>query len=144
MRKQRHLFSPELKAQVACLVFDKSYSHIQASRSVGLVESVLRRWVQQLQPERQGIILSPPVAGNSLQPLFTQPASRPASDSRLHRLRCGPCWALQLGGIYARHAKTLASRFVPSRSGFALSFSAQEAWSRASASACTRPRLAEY
>ena len=55
MSKQRRSFSPEFKAQAACLVLDKGYSHIEASRSVGVAESVLRRWVQQLQLERQGI-----------------------------------------------------------------------------------------
>lgn len=55
MSKQRRSLSPEFKAQAACLVLDKGYSHIEASRSVGVAESVLRRWVQQLQMERQGI-----------------------------------------------------------------------------------------
>jgi transposase len=31
------------------------YSHMEASRSVGIGESVLRRWVRQLESERQGI-----------------------------------------------------------------------------------------
>ncbi len=55
MVKQRRSFSPEFKQQAACLVLDQGYSHIEASRSVGVAESVLRRWVQQLQMERQGI-----------------------------------------------------------------------------------------
>ncbi len=55
MSKQRRTFSPEFKQQAACLVLDKNYSHIEASRSVGVGESVLRRWVNQLQLERQGI-----------------------------------------------------------------------------------------
>lgn len=55
MSKQRRTFSPEFKQQAASLVVDKNYSHIEASRSVGVAESVLRRWVQQLQLERQGI-----------------------------------------------------------------------------------------
>ncbi|WP_338929460.1 IS3 family transposase [Ralstonia pseudosolanacearum] len=55
MVKQRRSFSPEFKQQAACLVLDQCYSHIEASRSVGVAESVLRRWVQQLQMERQGI-----------------------------------------------------------------------------------------
>jgi transposase len=32
-----------------------SYSHIEAARSLGLVESALRRWVNQLQEERLGV-----------------------------------------------------------------------------------------
>jgi transposase len=55
MSKQRRTFSPEFKQQAASLVLDKHYSHIEASRSVGVVESVLRRWVSQLQSERQGV-----------------------------------------------------------------------------------------
>lgn len=55
MSKQRRTFSPEFKQQVACLVLDKTYSCIEASRSVGVGESVLRRWVNPLQLERQGI-----------------------------------------------------------------------------------------
>ncbi|MDR6504251.1 transposase [Burkholderia ambifaria] len=52
MSKQRHTFSPE---QAACLVLDQGYSHMEASRSVGVGETVLRRWVHQLQMERQGV-----------------------------------------------------------------------------------------
>jgi len=55
MSKQRRTFSPEFKQQAACLVLDQGYSHTEASRSVGIGESVLRRWVQQFQLERQGI-----------------------------------------------------------------------------------------
>ena len=55
MTKQRRSFSPDFKAQAACLVLDKGYSHIEASRSVDVAESVLRRWVQQLQLERRGV-----------------------------------------------------------------------------------------
>ncbi len=53
MSKQRRTFSPEFKQQAACLVLDQGYSHMEASRSVGVGETVLRRWVQQLQMERQ-------------------------------------------------------------------------------------------
>lgn len=52
MSKQRRTFSPEFKQQATCLVPDQGYSHTEASRSVGIGESVLRRWVQQLQLER--------------------------------------------------------------------------------------------
>ncbi|MCG1054103.1 transposase [Mycetohabitans sp. B5] len=55
MTKQRRTFSPEFKQQAACLVLDQGYSHMEASRSVGVGETVLRRWVHQLQQERQGI-----------------------------------------------------------------------------------------
>jgi len=55
MSKQRRTFTPEFKQQAASLVLDKGYGHLEASRSVGVAESVLRRWVNQLQLERQGI-----------------------------------------------------------------------------------------
>ena len=37
------------------MVLDKGYSHIEASRSLDVAELVLRRWLQQLHMERQGI-----------------------------------------------------------------------------------------
>ena len=52
--KQRRSFSPEFKVSAASLVLDQGYSHMDACRSVGVAESVLRRWVQQLGEERQG------------------------------------------------------------------------------------------
>ena len=36
-------------------MLDQGYSHIEASRSLGVVESTLRRWVNQLQQERSGV-----------------------------------------------------------------------------------------
>lgn len=37
-------------------MLDQGYSHIEACRSLGVVDSALRRWVKQLQAERQGVI----------------------------------------------------------------------------------------
>jgi transposase-like protein len=45
MTKQRRTFTPEFKREAACLVLDQGYSHTEAARSLGLVESALRRWV---------------------------------------------------------------------------------------------------
>ncbi len=36
-------------------MLDQGYSHIETSRSLGVIESALRRWVNQLQQERNGI-----------------------------------------------------------------------------------------
>ncbi|CAH0158926.1 hypothetical protein SRABI112_00876 [Pseudomonas mediterranea] len=36
-------------------MLDQGYSHIEASRSLVVVESTLRRWVNQLQQERSGV-----------------------------------------------------------------------------------------
>lgn len=55
MTKQRRTFTPEFKREAASLVLDQGYSHIEAARSLGLVESALRRWVSQLQQECGGI-----------------------------------------------------------------------------------------
>ena len=55
MTKQRRTFTPEFKREAACLVLDQGYSHTEAARSLGLVESALRRWVSQLQQERGGV-----------------------------------------------------------------------------------------
>lgn len=52
MSKQRRSFSPDFKQQATCLMLDKGYNHIEASRSAGVAESVLRRWGHQLQLER--------------------------------------------------------------------------------------------
>ena len=54
MTKQRR-FSAEFKREAAGLVLDQGYSHTEASRSLGVVESALRRWVNQLQQERNGV-----------------------------------------------------------------------------------------
>lgn len=43
MSKQRHTFTLEFKREAASLVLDRGYSHMAAARSLGLVESALRR-----------------------------------------------------------------------------------------------------
>ncbi|EIU1661065.1 transposase, partial [Pseudomonas aeruginosa] len=53
MSKQRRTFSAEFKREAAALVLDQGYSHIDACRSLG-GDSALRRWVKQLEAERQG------------------------------------------------------------------------------------------
>ena len=55
MTKQRRSFSTEFKREAAGLVLNQGYSYIEASRSLGAVESALRRWVSQLQQERNGV-----------------------------------------------------------------------------------------
>lgn len=55
MNKKRRTFTPEFKREAASLVLDQGYSHIEPARSLGWVESALRRWVSQLQEERNGI-----------------------------------------------------------------------------------------
>jgi len=55
MTKQRRTFSAEFKREAADLVLKQNYSFIEASRSLGVGESALRRWVDQLQQERTGV-----------------------------------------------------------------------------------------
>jgi transposase len=55
MTRQRRSFTTEFKHEAAALVLDQGYSHIEASRAVGVGESVLRRWINQLRQERDGV-----------------------------------------------------------------------------------------
>ena len=54
MAKQRRSFSAEFKLEAASLVLDQDYSFSEASRSLNIGETVLRRWVKQLEDERNG------------------------------------------------------------------------------------------
>jgi len=54
MTRKRRTFSQEFKLEAASLVLDKGYSIPEASRSLDLGETALRRWVQQLEQERNG------------------------------------------------------------------------------------------
>ena len=53
-KKQRRSFSPEFKLEAALLVLDQGYSIPEASRSLDVGETALRRWVEQLKQERDG------------------------------------------------------------------------------------------
>ncbi len=55
MTKQRRTFSAEFKREAAGIALDQGYSQIEACRSLGVVESALRRWVNHLQQERNGV-----------------------------------------------------------------------------------------
>src|SRR5471032_1367782 len=56
MTKQRSVFSAEFKREAADLVLKQSY---KASRSLGVGESALRRWVFALQSEWWRAVISP-------------------------------------------------------------------------------------
>ena len=49
MTRLRRSFTAEFKLEAASLVLDQGYSVPEASRSLDVGETVLRRWVQQLQ-----------------------------------------------------------------------------------------------
>lgn len=48
-------FSVEFKHEAALLVLDQGYSVMEACLSLGVGDTALRRWVNQLQQERNGI-----------------------------------------------------------------------------------------
>ncbi|MBL0637471.1 IS3 family transposase [Aeromonas veronii] len=54
MTRLRRSFTAEFKLEAASLVLDQGYSVPEASRSLDVGETVLRRWVPQLQSERCG------------------------------------------------------------------------------------------
>jgi len=54
MTTKRREFNQEFKREAAQLVLDQSYSISQASESLGVGPTALRRWVKQLKQERQG------------------------------------------------------------------------------------------
>ncbi len=51
MSKQLRTFSTEFKREAAILVLDQGYTVTEASQSLGVVDSALRRWIKQLQQE---------------------------------------------------------------------------------------------
>jgi len=55
MTKQRRVYTEEYKLEAAKLVLDGDYSVPEACRSLGVGQTALRRWVEQLQKERGGL-----------------------------------------------------------------------------------------
>ena len=55
MMNKRRTYSKEFKREAASLVLDQDYSYPQACESLGLGETALRRWANQLRDERGGI-----------------------------------------------------------------------------------------
>jgi transposase len=55
MSKIRRTFSPEFKAEAAALVLEQGYSVVQACQSLGIGETALRRWLDQLKQEKSGL-----------------------------------------------------------------------------------------
>lgn len=54
-KRQRRTFSAEFKIDAASLVLDQGYSIPEAANSMGVGETALRRWVDQLKVERDGV-----------------------------------------------------------------------------------------
>lgn len=55
MGRKRRSFTSEFKREAALLVLDQGYSVVEACRAMEVGESALRRWIDQLNTERQGI-----------------------------------------------------------------------------------------
>jgi transposase len=55
MAKRRRTFSTDFKSEAAHLVVNQGYSIREASKSLGVGETAVRRWVAQLDQERGGI-----------------------------------------------------------------------------------------
>lgn len=55
MTRKRRTFTTEFKREAACLVLDQGYSMAEASGSLDIGETALRRWVKQLEAERGGV-----------------------------------------------------------------------------------------
>jgi transposase len=54
MKRQRRSFSQEFEHDSASLVVDQGYSMAEAGRAVDVHENTLRKWVRQLEAERDG------------------------------------------------------------------------------------------
>ena len=54
----RRTFSPDYKVAAVKLVTEQGYSVTQACSELGIGETALRRWIKQVQAEKQGYVLS--------------------------------------------------------------------------------------
>ncbi|MDX2481036.1 MAG: transposase, partial [Desulfuromusa sp.] len=54
-QRNRRSFTKEFKHEAASLVVDQSYSMSEACRAMGVGLTAMRRWVLQLQGERNGV-----------------------------------------------------------------------------------------
>lgn len=61
---RRH-FSPEFKVESAGLVLDQGYTVAEACRAIGVGETAMRRWIEQLEAERHGVT---PTGSKALTP----------------------------------------------------------------------------
>jgi transposase len=55
MTSGRRSFTPEFKRDAAALVVEQGYTICEASKAMNVGESAMRRWVEQLKSEQQGI-----------------------------------------------------------------------------------------
>lgn len=62
---RRRTFSTEFKVESAALVLDQGYTIPEACRAIGVGETAMRRWVDQLKAERHGVT---PTGSKALTP----------------------------------------------------------------------------
>ena len=55
MDQNRRTFTPEFKMEAAALVVEQGYSIGQACDAMGVGETAMRRWVNQLKQEKSGV-----------------------------------------------------------------------------------------
>jgi transposase len=55
MTTGRRSFTPEFKRDAAALVIEQGYTINEACQAMGVGETAMRRWVEQLKSEHQGI-----------------------------------------------------------------------------------------
>lgn len=55
MSRKRRSFTSDFKREAAMLVLDQGYSVTEACRAMEVGETALRRWMEQLNAERQGV-----------------------------------------------------------------------------------------
>ena len=55
MKRERRSFSKEFKHEAASLVVSEGYSIPEACRAMGVGNTAMRRWVEQLQGEHNGV-----------------------------------------------------------------------------------------
>ena len=76
--KKRRSFSREFKREAAGMVLDQGFSYREVCRQLDLGETGLRRWVEQLQFERDG--------GVPKEALTDEQKKIQELESRIHRL----------------------------------------------------------
>lgn len=112
MSKQRLSFSTEFKREAALLVLDQGYTLIEASRSVGVVDSVQRG-------RPQGVLFHSDQGGQYASRLFRQRLWRYQMQQSMSRR--GNCWD---NAPMARLFRSLKTEWVPSL-GYASALEAQ-------------------
>ncbi len=100
-QRNRRSFTKEFKHEAASLVVDQGYSMAEACRAMGVGSTALRRWVLQLQGERNGVTPKPQrLSGQTYQIILIvnsrsrNPTSGGVVTSRTFGPKVGGCTSL--------------------------------------------------